>query len=81
MTMALSIRTAFCPRTITRALKSTRKHANTISGPLFHIRSMNTLQEVSTIYKAFKRGGPAFGGWQVGRYCLTVGSGDTDLYV
>lgn len=26
---------------------------------------MNTLQEASTIYKAFKKGGPAFGGWQV----------------
>ncbi|UPX10773.1 4-hydroxy-2-oxoheptanedioate aldolase [Ascochyta rabiei] len=26
---------------------------------------MNTLQEASTIYKSFKRGGPAFGGWQM----------------
>src|SRR5690242_1271548 len=29
------------------------------------VRNMNTLQEASTIYKAFKKGGPAFGGWQV----------------
>jgi 4-hydroxy-2-oxoheptanedioate aldolase len=26
---------------------------------------MNTLQEASTIYKAFKKGGPAFAGWQM----------------
>lgn len=26
---------------------------------------MNTLQESSRIYKAFKKGGPSFGGWQV----------------
>jgi 4-hydroxy-2-oxoheptanedioate aldolase len=26
---------------------------------------MNTLQEASSLFKTFKRGGPAFGGWQV----------------
>jgi hypothetical protein len=30
-----------------------------------HRRTMNTLQEASRVYKAFKNGGPSFGGWQV----------------
>ncbi|KAF2731177.1 Phosphoenolpyruvate/pyruvate domain-containing protein [Polyplosphaeria fusca] len=29
------------------------------------IRTMNSLQEASRIYKAFKRGGPTFGAWQM----------------
>jgi hypothetical protein len=29
------------------------------------VRNMNSLQEASRIYKAFKKGGPSFGAWQV----------------
>jgi len=33
--------------------------------PRFTHRNMNTLQEGSRVYKAFKKGGPSFGAWQV----------------
>jgi hypothetical protein len=35
------------------------------SRPFVNFRTMNTLQEKSKIYNAFKKGGPSFGGWQV----------------
>jgi hypothetical protein len=33
---------------------------------------MNTLQQASKVYKAFKKGGPSFGAWQVRLHCLQV---------
>lgn len=38
--------------------------------PFASSRTMNTLQEASKIYNAFKKGGPSFGGWQVFTYAL-----------
>lgn len=65
MTMALSIRQTFCSRTVPRAFTLNPKSTTTYLRSLVSIRKMNTLQEASTIYKSFKKGGPAFGGWQV----------------
>lgn len=39
--------------------------------PFVTSRTMNTLQEASKIYNAFKKGGPSFGGWQVLASALT----------
>jgi hypothetical protein len=44
----------------------TRPRVNNIYiRPFVNTRTMNTLQEKSKIYNAFKKGGPSFGGWQV----------------
>jgi hypothetical protein len=42
---------------------------------------MNTLQEASTIYKTFKKGGPAFGGWQVRMISPAADADGTDIYI
>jgi hypothetical protein len=54
------------------ALKHYLPNTNTLAGakicfvqPVVKSRTMNTLQEASKIYNAFKKGGPSFGGWQV----------------
>jgi hypothetical protein len=51
---------------IARATFSLNK-SQAVSTPLFSVgtRAMNSLQEASSIYKAFKKGGPSFGAWQV----------------
>jgi hypothetical protein len=40
--------------------------------PAYATRTMNTLQEASRIYKAFQKGGPTFGGWQVPSFILFI---------
>ena len=60
--------------TVSRALKKhspnafffSETHNRYTSRVPFSARNMNTLQEASRIYKAFQKGGPSFGGWQVG---------------
>lgn len=66
--MTLCLRKTLCLRTLIKSPILSFKRPNST---LHHFSSdgiMNTLQEASTIYKAFKRGGPAFGGWQVRPY-------------
>lgn len=63
--MTLSLRKNLCLRIISRSFTL---NSNSITANFrlsSSTKNMNTLQEASTIYKAFKNGGPAFGGWQV----------------
>ena len=63
--MALSKGRALCSIPSTRALSFKLKCTDSKFRPFSNIKTMNSLQEASTIYKVFKKGGPAFGGWQV----------------
>jgi hypothetical protein len=65
MTMSHVLRKTLFSRPITSLLFGSTARINPSTQPFVNIRTMNTLQERSTIYKAFKKGGPALGGWQV----------------
>ena len=65
MTTSRVLRKTLFSRPITSVLANHTTHTNSNPRSSVNIRTMNTLQERSTIYKAFKKGGPALGGWQV----------------
>jgi hypothetical protein len=63
--MSRVLRKTLFSRPITSILANHTTHISSSLRSFVNIRTMNTLQERSTIYKAFKKGGPALGGWQV----------------
>jgi hypothetical protein len=65
MTMLRFLRKTHFSRPTTGILAYNYTHINPSSQSFINTRTMNTLQDRSTTYKAFKKGGPALGGWQV----------------
>ncbi|KAH8629431.1 hypothetical protein IG631_16688 [Alternaria alternata] len=69
MTISHALQRATLPKSLKPTSQSLLKRPQIIlsqnSQSSFRSRNMNTLQEASRIYKAFQKGRPTFGGWQV----------------
>jgi hypothetical protein len=68
------------PKTSKSTLNASSKFTSQYNRPACTSRTMNTLQESSRIYRAFKKGGPTFGGWQVRNYPMSINQRHTDTH-